>query len=193
MNGLIEVVSPSQTIHEVSVANFSFTPANLEIEEGDIVRWTNQEGTHNVNGTFETFPDNPMEFFTDVSADSWVYEFTFTEVGNYNYRCDVHPAQMEGAIMVSELTGIEDAPEQNDFYALFPNPVENQLNWRWKKDNVPAKSVLILYNSEGKQVDRFSMRNKSSRDMSALSRGLYQYVITSDNEEIQTGKLLIQR
>lgn len=91
----------SQTTHDVSVANGSFTPASLEIEVGDIVRWTNNGGFHSVDANDVTFPDNPESFGNPAGAAGWVYEYTFTESGFYEYRCGIHTATMFGDITVS--------------------------------------------------------------------------------------------
>ena len=64
------------------MASFSFTPASLEIEQGDIVRWTNAGGFHSIDGNSVDFPDNPEEFGNDASSDGWTYEFTFNIPGN---------------------------------------------------------------------------------------------------------------
>ena len=39
----------SETI-QVTAQNFSYTPANITINVGDTVVWTNNGGTHDVNG-----------------------------------------------------------------------------------------------------------------------------------------------
>ncbi len=91
----------SQTTHDVSVVNGAFIPASLEIEMGDIVRWTNNEGFHSVDANSVTYPDNPEEFGNTAGPDGWIYEFTFSESGFYEYRCGVHPVTMLGDITVS--------------------------------------------------------------------------------------------
>jgi len=49
----------AQTKVTVIVENFMFTSANITINVGDTVEWTNIQGTHNVNGTQATFSSNP--------------------------------------------------------------------------------------------------------------------------------------
>ncbi|MDX1421080.1 MAG: lamin tail domain-containing protein, partial [Rubricoccaceae bacterium] len=100
--GLLFVGTASaQTTHVVTVENFSFTPANLTIEAGDTVRWENIQGTHNVNGTQATFPDNPLSFGNAVAVAPWTYEFTFQFAGDYDYLCDVHALSMQGTVTVN--------------------------------------------------------------------------------------------
>lgn len=105
--------------HNVSVQNFSFTPATLTINAGESVTWTNNGGLHNVNGATATFPNNPAGFGNGAASGSnWTYTFTFNTPGVYQYRCDIHPAMMQGTITVEAanpspallLTGVFDGP-----------------------------------------------------------------------------------
>ena len=73
-----------------------FNPAQVTIEVGDTVRWTNQGGGHNVNS------DDGL-FGNAVSTDAWVFEHTFNEVGNFGYHCQPHIDQgMTGGVTVEE-------------------------------------------------------------------------------------------
>jgi plastocyanin len=80
----------------------TFTPADITINPGETVRWTNTGGFHNVNGDKATFPDNPESFGNDApSSDAWMYDFTFFTEGVYQYQCDPHAGQnMKGSITV---------------------------------------------------------------------------------------------
>jgi plastocyanin len=75
----------------VTVQNFSFTPANITISQGQSVRWDNAGGNHNVNGSTTAFPTNPEGFSNGVpSSLPWNFVHVFTIPGVYNYRCDPH-------------------------------------------------------------------------------------------------------
>lgn len=85
-------------IAEVSIVDFTFTPANMTVEEGTTVVWTNLDPVdHTV--TAETFSSGTLE-----PGDS--FSFDFEEVGEYEYTCSFHPA-MTGKITVSPK---EEAP-----------------------------------------------------------------------------------
>ena len=81
---LLNLVAFSQTTHNVSVGNFSFTPAEITINVGDIVRWTNTGGAHNVVADDNSFTSGA------VSSSAWVYEHTFNSVGMNPYYCSPH-------------------------------------------------------------------------------------------------------
>jgi plastocyanin len=97
---IISVVSQAQVTHEVTVQNFSFSPATLVINQGDIVVWVNEGGFHNVNGTLVTFPDNTSNFGNSPASAPWTFVHTFVNSGTNNYRCDIHP-MMQGVITVT--------------------------------------------------------------------------------------------
>ena len=79
----ISWASFSQTTHEVSVTNNVYTPKDITIQAGDIVKWTNSQGFHNVNGKKSTYPDNP-ESFGNSTGSNWTYSYTFNvEVKKY--------------------------------------------------------------------------------------------------------------
>jgi len=88
--------------HVIEVSSNMFTPADITIQVDESVRWMNVGGFHNVNGTLEAYPDNPEGFGNGAaSADLWVYDFTFTVPGVYDYHCDPHVVlDMVGTITV---------------------------------------------------------------------------------------------
>lgn len=82
----------AQTTHDVTVGNNFFSPANLTIQVGDTVRWTNAADggpPHDVTGNG----------FASVTAESFVFTHTFTQAGTFNYVCTVH-SSMTGSITV---------------------------------------------------------------------------------------------
>ena len=70
-------------VHDVVVGNNFFSPNNLTIEVGDMVRWTNNSGrTHDV--TADDFSWN------SVTSSSFVFERTFNSIEEVLYHCTVH-------------------------------------------------------------------------------------------------------
>lgn len=88
--------------HTVTLQGLTFTPADLTIRVGETVEWVNNDGTHNVNGSQDTYPDNPEGFFSGpAEEDPWTFLHTFTQRGFYNYQCDPHvDFDMVGSITV---------------------------------------------------------------------------------------------
>jgi len=67
----------------VTVSNFKFTPNNLEIEVGDTVIWTNNDGFHDVIADNESFTSGP-------ASSSFVFQRTFNSVEEILYYCSIH-------------------------------------------------------------------------------------------------------
>ena len=80
---------------EVAIEDNAFNPATVNISTGDTVRWTNLDtASHTVTGTGTNFRSELLN-----QGDS--YEFLFTEAGNYDYYCSIHP-EMRGTVVVQE-------------------------------------------------------------------------------------------
>ena len=100
-------------------SSFEFTPADITISVGETVEWNNTSGTHNVNGSLATYPNNPEGFFSGIAAAApWTFSHTFNTPGFYNYQCDPHVGLgMTGTITVEApvqtnamlITGVYDA------------------------------------------------------------------------------------
>lgn len=82
--------------NEVTVADFSFTPAHILVPGGETVVWTWESGTHNV-----TFPGDEMTSHATVTAPFIRASVAPTTQGTYEYRCTLHPTQMTGSVTVS--------------------------------------------------------------------------------------------
>jgi plastocyanin len=78
----------------VTIEDFAFAPAALEVSVGTTITWTNNDSApHTVtstDGVFDSARLNQGETFS----------FTFTEAGDYSYFCSFHPG-MQGTITVS--------------------------------------------------------------------------------------------
>ncbi|MFK8006200.1 MAG: DUF5689 domain-containing protein [Saprospiraceae bacterium] len=79
----------SQDYTVETVGSTGFNPENLTITVGQTVQWVNTGGSHNVNGTTATFPNNPESFGNGVST-GWTFNHTFMTPGTYDYQCDPH-------------------------------------------------------------------------------------------------------
>jgi plastocyanin len=80
---------------EVAIEDNAFNPATVNISTGDTVKWTNLDtASHTVVGTGTNFRSEVLN-----QGDS--YEFLFTDAGNYDYYCSIHP-DMRGTVVVQE-------------------------------------------------------------------------------------------
>ncbi len=83
----------SQT-HQVSIANFAFSPGSITIKAGDVVKWVNDDQVmHSIKSDSGAFPGS-----AGLNTGN-TYEFKFTTPGTYSYSCGFHPS-MHGTIVV---------------------------------------------------------------------------------------------
>lgn len=98
----------------VSITDFAFSPATINVEKGTKVVWTNNDTVpHTVtSSSFTSGTLNPGE----------TYSYTFTEDGTFNYSCNFHP-QMKGKVVAG--TGVSKADAVSGLgggATLNPNP-----------------------------------------------------------------------
>jgi Plastocyanin len=104
--------SATSTIVDVTVApggTLTFSPSTVNISVGDTVRWTWAASGHSVtsgapctsDGQFCS-PNNTNCSTCVLSNVDFVYEFTFTQAGNFSYFCCAHCAfGMTGVVNVA--------------------------------------------------------------------------------------------
>jgi len=67
----------------VTIANFAFSPAALNVKVGDTVTWTNNDTVpHTV--TFASFASQEL-------APGATYTHKFDTAGSFDYKCSIHP------------------------------------------------------------------------------------------------------
>ena len=107
---------------------FSFAPDTLNIAVGDTVRWTWATDSHSVtSGTSCTAdgqfcsPDNMNCDAGILNNTGFVYEFTFTQPGMYQYFCALHCfAGMTGVVNV--LPAVRPVPTPRPRPTPWPRP-----------------------------------------------------------------------
>ncbi len=90
----------------VAIADFQFTPAQITINQGDTVTWTNNGPTpHSA-----TAPDG--SFDTGIFPAGQSRSHTFNDAGTFSYICTPHP-QMQGTIVVQASQSGGDTPDSS--------------------------------------------------------------------------------
>lgn len=187
-----------QTTHDVSVGNFSFTSAQITINVGDIVRWTNTGGLHNVVADDNSFTSGA------VSSSAWVYEHTFNSVGTNPYYCSLHGGP--GGVGMSGVVIVENATEVTDdnifvfkfnLIQNFPNPfnpstkisytIPEKGNVSLKVINLLGEQVVELVNGE-MEAGNYDITFNASN----LPTGTYFYRLQT-GDFVQTRKMILLR
>ena len=85
------------TAVQVAIVNYAFSPSNLTVKVGTMVRWMNMDSVeHTVSfGTHE----NPTGVESPLLGHMGSFSYTFTQLGTYRYHCDPHP-YMTGSVAV---------------------------------------------------------------------------------------------
>lgn len=92
----------AQTTHIVTVGDNFFSPANLTIQVGDTVRWTNAVGGNPHDVTADDLS------FASETASSFTFNVTFDTPGVFGYYCTIHGSPgsgMSGTITVEGAGG----------------------------------------------------------------------------------------
>lgn len=75
----------------ITIQNFSFNPAELNVKKGSTVTWINQDSVpHKISGG---------GFQSSALDKGQSFSFTFDAVGTFDYVCSIHPS-MKGKIIV---------------------------------------------------------------------------------------------
>jgi plastocyanin len=78
----------------VSIVDFMFTPKNIQVHVGDTIKWTNNgAATHTSSAKGAVWNSGNI-------APGGTFSFTFTTVGTFLYRCNIHPTLMKGGVRV---------------------------------------------------------------------------------------------
>lgn len=85
--------APAATPVLVTIQNFAFSPATVDIPVGGSVTWKN------LDTASHTATDSNSAFDSKNLDQGMTFTFTFTKAGTYNYICSYHP-YMKGTIVV---------------------------------------------------------------------------------------------
>ena len=98
--------APNAKTHAVKVADFAYTPANLSIAAGDVVKWswTGADKNHSVTsseGSPESYESHPGLKISEIlkAPTGGTFSRAFKQEGTFAYFCRTHPG-MKGKVTV---------------------------------------------------------------------------------------------
>jgi len=99
-SGPVEVIMPHGSgVPGCEETNECFLPYQIEVSSGETVVWTNMDSAaHTVTSGLASNPDGNFDSGMMMVDESW--ESTFTDSGEYDYYCMLHP-WMTGKVIVS--------------------------------------------------------------------------------------------
>ncbi len=135
-------------IHEVQVANFSFTPDEIDIVVGDTVRWVWVGGTHTATSGSNCTPDGLFD--APLNSSSTSFEFTFESLGDVPYFCVPHCGLgMDGVVRVGQSTAVEeeagfDRSATAGVITAAPNPFESATTVHYSLPSEQSVRLVIV-------------------------------------------------
>ncbi len=82
------------------IAPMSFSPANVSVKVGTIVKWTNNDATSDHTVT-STNAGTPSPLNSGSIASGATFSYTTTTTGNFPYYCTIHGVMMSGLLTVT--------------------------------------------------------------------------------------------
>lgn len=87
--------TPVTGITHLTMQNYAFQPANLQVKVGTTITWTNQDNApHSV-----TFKNGMKD--SGLLSQGQSFSYTFNTPGTYQYYCTVHPYMVATVTVVS--------------------------------------------------------------------------------------------
>ena len=176
----------AQTNHNIGTVGTTFSPDNITIDVGDTVTWTNNGGTHNVNGTTVTFGSNPESFTNGSASTGWTFKHVFTMAGTYDYRCDPHAAiGMAGKVIVRGSMNTEIVADEN--IKVYPNPAADKVTISGLSE---TNRTIQLFSADGKLV---LSKNVSGLlyelNLDSISVGIYQLKVIENGSIVHQERI----
>ncbi|HEX3127326.1 MAG TPA: fibronectin type III domain-containing protein [Thermoanaerobaculia bacterium] len=152
---VVAVPTANAATVQVTVHNFEFDPATVNIQAGDTVVWTNTAGIHSVTS------DDGTSFSVEAKAAPWTFSHTFPAAGNFPYHCEVH-SFMTGTVNV---TGGGSGGDQHGSLKL------EQTSYSVQEGESVAVRVLRLNGDDGPVSVSYSVAagTASASDFTAAS------------------------
>lgn len=172
-----------------------FDPQFITIEVGDVVEWNAVSGFHAVDGSQDSFPENP-EGFSSGSGEAapWTFSHTFTMTGEYDFECPIgnHSQTMFGTITVVEggTSNVDDIEGLRAF-KVYPNPAADMITI----DKIGDRAIerLEVFNIVGQMVyTDFEMGDRMILDASKWEAGIYVLRATTDTGETLERRIAVK-
>ncbi|MBK7944512.1 MAG: hypothetical protein IPJ85_04010 [Flavobacteriales bacterium] len=191
---LLPIVVAAQTVWQVNVGGSTlnpqnlpyYSPQNITIVVGDTVRWSNQSGTHNVNGNLSIFPSNPEGFSSGNSqSGSWTYKRKFNIPGVYNYHCtsDGHAATQFGSVTVIDPTnGVAEVSEGAADIRVYPSPASDRITV--DLGTINAQSVRVIDLNGAVRMSMGASKGLLSLGLGELAAANYFVLITDERGSV---------
>src|SRR5262245_14694334 len=73
---------------QINVNSLTFSPANVNINLGDTIKWKWVSGTHTTTST--TIPGGAAGWSMNINSGATIFTYVPAVTGTYNYQCNFH-------------------------------------------------------------------------------------------------------
>jgi len=184
-------------VHEVSIQDFTFSPATLEVQAGDSVRWTNNDNFAH------TATSNTGLWDSGSLANGESFTFQFSEAGSYDYFCTIHPSMTANVNTIP--VGVDEnyvPAESFKLLSVYPNPFNPSTSIQFSTDQ-PTTVSMKIYDLSGSLVKDYGLLTLTAGQHSRVWHGENEqfrqmssgtYIVTiRANETSFSRKLLLMR
>ncbi|MEW5702475.1 MAG: FlgD immunoglobulin-like domain containing protein [Candidatus Zixiibacteriota bacterium] len=204
---LFFAIPASATVWVVNVQDFSFSPKNLTVMQGDTVRWQRVGGTHTTTSGSPCSPDGLWSQVID--AGHTTYQRQFSQVGTFPYYCIPHcEFGMTGTITVDRAAAIgggesgDPLPRTASLEQNYPNPF-NAATEIYFDLTIDATAQVAVFDILGRTVRTLESGYFSSgrhhvtwdatdADGRNVPTGVYFFRLVTDREAV-TRKMVLLR
>lgn len=193
------VAAQGDTVN-VSIEDFLFFPDSITIEVGTTIRWRNDGSiVHNTTS-------NTGVWGSPTLSSGETFFFTFMSIGEYPYRCTIHPA-MTGNVTVEAATDAEDDVESKlpgTFVVSqnYPNPFNPATSIPYSLPSASRVTVEV-FNVLGQRVATLLDEYQSAGDHTiewqgtddagnALPSGIYFYRVATEEQSLTRKMALLK-
>lgn len=150
------VPTTDATLHQITVANFAFSPQNVSAAPGDTLRWVWVSGIHTAtSGNASTCTPDGI-FNGPLDSAHHTFDYVATQVGTISYYCVFHCTMgMNGSITVSQPVAVPEVPpaesESARWLTASPNPFLSTTTVRLRLAQ-PVAIRLEIFDVTGRSI-----------------------------------------
>ena len=153
---------------------FSTSPAPDTNNDWTLVSNTNNGGVRTVIATRDLNTGSAEDYIFSNSASSIDFIWAHQNGDNLGY----HSSGQRGSTSAGTTLGAEDFT-LNDKFSIYPNPSNGIINIKTNDFEASTVSIFDLQGRQVKTVNQFNEVTNPSIDLSDLSKGIYNVIVSS--------------
>jgi plastocyanin len=128
------LAAPLAATREVTIQGFAFAPAEITLDKGDTIRWTNMDSASHSAVSIQP------GFVTLTLVQGQSTMTIFDQPGTYEYVCGIHGVSMKGSVVVRGVPAAATARS-----STVPGHVVLDAFDQARPDRVPAESSTSAF------------------------------------------------